>query len=229
MQKFIEYDIMGGMPFQKGNKLRLGKKILSSHGFQKGHKINVGRKLTPNHIQKLREKVFTEEYRKHLKETHVGMKGKHHTKKSKSLIGKANSGKNNYWYGKHLSEETLKKMRGCVVSEDTKEKIRAKRLIQKIPSKDTKIELIMREELKKHNIDFQEQVPLGGVAIVDFFIPKSKITIQCDGEYWHQLPKRKISDARQDEVLRNQGYKVFRFWGNDIKKSVSSCVNSLQL
>lgn len=157
------------------------------------------------------------------------MKGKHHTKKSKLLISKANSGKNNFFYGKKHTEETLNKLRNRVVSEKTKEKLRSLRLKQHIPKKDTKIEVLMRNELKKRGIQFSEQVPLAGVSIVDFFIPKSKIVIQCDGEYWHQLPKRELADIHQNEVLTKQGYKVFRFWGKEIKKSVSLCVDTLQL
>jgi len=180
--------------------------------------------------KKMKGRVFTDEHKKHLRENHArGMKGKHHTEKAKLLISKANSGSRNFFYGKKHTEETLEKLRNRVVSEKTKAKIREARLKQRMPKKDTKIEILMRGELKKQGIQFREQVPLGGVAIVDFFIPKYNVSIQCDGEYWHKLPKRKLADIRQNKILRKQGYKVFRFWGEEIKESASSCVNSLQL
>jgi len=49
--------------------------------------------------------------------------------------------------------------------------------------KDTKIELKMEELLKNLGIEYRKQVPLLGVAVVDFYIPSKKLVIQCDGCY----------------------------------------------
>ena len=44
-----------------------------------------------------------------------------------------------------------------------------------------------------------------------FFIRDSKVVIECDGEHWHLNPKSQERDKRKDKLLKNLGYKVFRF------------------
>ena len=48
----------------------------------------------------------------------------------------------------------------------------------------TDIEKIIEDWLKENKIDYQKEVPLCGVTIVDFFV-EPNIVIYCDGDYWH--------------------------------------------
>jgi len=84
------------------------------------------------------------------------------------------------------------------------------------------IEILMAEELTKNNITFKEQVKFHGMFL-DFLLP-NKIVIECDGEYWHNLPENKKRDIKKNTLLKQEGYKLFRFSESDIKKDVASCV-----
>ena len=53
---------------------------------------------------------------------------------------------------------------------------------------------------------------------VDFLLKDLKTVIECDGEHWHQRPINQKRDKRKEELLKNLGYKVFRFSGTTINK-----------
>ena len=123
-------------------------------------------------------------------------------------------GKNNSFFGKKHSQKTI-------------EILRKKRLLQKLITKDTNIELKVEKELQKRGINYQKQVPLCNIAIVDFYLPEYRIVIQCDGDYWHNLQGRKEKDERQNKILIFNGFNVYRFWEYEIKQSVENCINKL--
>jgi very-short-patch-repair endonuclease len=102
-------------------------------------------------------------------------------------------------------------------------KCRAIYLMKNRNIKDTNIEILMEKELKKTIIKYKKQFPLEGVSIVDFYLPKYKIIIQCDGDYWHSKERNKGRDVRQDKIFKQKGYKVFRFLGSKIEKDSLSC------
>ena len=83
----------------------------------------------------------------------------------------------------------------------------------------TDIEKIIEDWLKANHIDYQKQVPLCGVTIVDFMV-KPNIVIYCDGDYWHKQPLLKRKDYLQNITLKKNGYKVIRLWGSDIKNGM---------
>jgi len=89
--------------------------------------------------------------------------------------------------------------------------------------KDTSIELAIERELINFNIPFIKQCPVEGISLVDFLLP-NKIIVQCDGDYWHNLPKRKNKDMNQDFLLGFKGYKIFRFKESEINKSAKKCI-----
>ena len=84
----------------------------------------------------------------------------------------------------------------------------------------------MEQELIKNKIPYIKQCPVEHIAIVDFLLP-NKIIIQCDDDYWHSREKNKGRDIAQDTVLTFKGYKVYRFWEHEIKKSVSKCLGKI--
>jgi len=85
--------------------------------------------------------------------------------------------------------------------------------------RETDIEKIMEDWLKENGFDYQKQVSLCGITVVDFLI-KPNIVIYCDGDYWHGQPLTKKKDYFQNRTLRENGYRVIRLLGSEIKKGV---------
>lgn len=64
---------------------------------------------------------------------------------------------------------------------------------------------------------------------VDFLIDKLKLVIECDGEYWHMMPKIQDRDRRKEEYLQSLGYRVLRFSGRQITSfSEASLANQVK-
>lgn len=159
----------------------------------------------------------------------LSKKGKYHSKEHKRKLSEVNK-------GKHYSEETKLKI-GLVhkdkpKSEGAKLKMSKARIAYlgsgKQKFKDTSIEIAIEQELIRRNIPYMKQVPIEGVALVDFLLP-DRIIVQCDGDYWHSSKKAKSRDIAQDVVLGFHNYKIFRFTEMEIKKSPRKCINKICL
>ena len=97
--------------------------------------------------------------------------------------------------------------------------------------KNTSIELAMEAEFIKQHIPYMKQVPIEGIALVDFLLP-DKIIVQCDGDFWHNSEWAvgkgyKNKDNNQDFLLGFKGYKIFRFSETEINKSTKKCVKKI--
>jgi very-short-patch-repair endonuclease len=99
--------------------------------------------------------------------------------------------------------------------------------IKHVKKKNTDIEIIVEQELLKRHIPYLKQVPILGIALVDFLLSNG-IVIQCDGDYWHSSLKQKEKDMNQDFILTLNDYKIFRFTGIEIKGSVGECINKIE-
>lgn len=93
-------------------------------------------------------------------------------------------------------------------------------------NKATDIENIIENILIQHGISYQKQVPIGGMALVDFLLEGHKI-IECDGDYWHNLPKTKARDLQKDKYFSENNYKVLRLKGEEIKKCTDKCRDAI--
>lgn len=106
----------------------------------------------------------------------------------------------------------------------------------------TRIEKEMDEALAQRKVVHKNQVQIGSVR-PDHFL-ESKTVIFDDGDYIHCNPAKFSAgyfndrvgktakeiwehDRRQTEYLESLGYKVFRFWENEIHKDVKSCVDKV--
>ena len=168
-------------------------------------------------ISKLRGKnrSFSNTWKNNLSKS---LKGRVLTKEWKKKIGIANSKR--VW-----REESKNKLRQWHINNPN------------IKFKDTSIELKVEAELQKKQIKYKKQKSLNNVGIVDFYLPKYKIVIECDGCYWHNCPthgKGEVKncskkDRRKDSVLITNGYKIYRFWEHEINKSPERCINTLGL
>jgi very-short-patch-repair endonuclease/predicted transcriptional regulator len=134
--------------------------------------------------------------------------------------------------GKEESEKR-KKLSGIRFRELTIKRIQN----NEFPFFDTEIEKIMAKELVKIGIPFVKQFNLDNKFVCDFAIPLLKITIECDGDYWHANPKiyskedltftqkRKVKiDILKDKYLEERGWLVLRFFESDIKKNLNECI-----
>ncbi len=79
----------------------------------------------------------------------------------------------------------------------------------------TRAEELLWRNLRARQLDdakFRRQVPLGDY-IVDFISFEKKIIIELDGGQHAETTAR---DAARDGWLQGRGYKVLRFWDNEI-------------
>ncbi len=105
--------------------------------------------------------------------------------------------------------------------------IRCKAITQKKKqnNKATDIERLIEDAIIRRGISYRDQIPLCGIAIVDFYLPSLNAVVFCDGEYWHSLPGKKDRDRRQTKLLKSKGYHVFRFPGKKIHASADACLD----
>ena len=121
--------------------------------------------------------------------------------------------------------------------------------MQRIRSKDTSIELILRRALWKKGYRYRKNYKaLPGSP--DIAITKHRIAIFCDSEFfhgkdWDQLKLRlengsnstywirKITrnmerDQENEKALKFREWTVVRFWGEDIRKHTEDCVRAVE-
>ena len=85
----------------------------------------------------------------------------------------------------------------------------------------TKQERILWQFLRKksiNNLKFRRQYPIGKY-IVDFICNEKKIIIEIDGGQ-HNEVKNIAYDKERTKYLESKGYKVIRFWNNDIDNNI---------
>lgn len=92
--------------------------------------------------------------------------------------------------------------------------------------KSSSIEKKFAQELKNRNIDYTEQVSMLEKFRVDFLI-NDNIIVECDGDYWHNLPNIIEKDKIRDKLLKEKGFIVYRFWEHEINENVCKCVDSI--
>ena len=63
---------------------------------------------------------------------------------------------------------------------------------------------------------------------LDIAIPHLKIDIECDGEYWHNLPKVKEQDRFKELLLEKYGWTVLRFKEKDIYADAPGCIDGIK-
>ncbi|TAL46958.1 DUF559 domain-containing protein [archaeon] len=103
----------------------------------------------------------------------------------------------------------------------------------------TSIEIKMLEELRKRKIGFKYQYKVMDGVVADFAFPRSRLIVECDGDYWHVNPKKykklsryqkmkRLEDKERQELIEMAGWKVLRFWENEINRDVTSVVNKIE-
>jgi very-short-patch-repair endonuclease len=135
-----------------------------------------------------------------------------------------NSGKTGIY-----SQETIEKIRVATIKQFEAQKFRK-----------TKIERVIEDYLQEINLEYKYSFLLEKRQY-DFLLTKYKIIIECDGDYWHANPKfypepedwqkaRIKIDQEKNEIAQKNGYRIVRFWENDILNHfdyVKSIINDL--
>ena len=78
---------------------------------------------------------------------------------------------------------------------------------------------------KFYGLEFKRQYPVGGY-IVDFICREKHIIIEIDGGQ-HNEEVNIESDSKRTEYLNSRGYKVYRFWNNDIDNNIEGVYQAL--
>ena len=139
------------------------------------------------------------------------------TDRTRKKMQDANSGENNYWYGKHLSKEH-------------KANLREARKHQKMPKHHTKPELIFEAICKKHNLPFKYTGD--GRFWIERINPDfiecngKKIAVEVYGDYWHSPLLRPDMKEIQNPiyrmgVLKKYGWMLAAFWETDLLREVA--------
>jgi very-short-patch-repair endonuclease len=82
----------------------------------------------------------------------------------------------------------------------------------------------LRHRLPLESTHFRRQVRLGRY-IVDFACHRTKTIIEIDGG---QHAERMRSDAKRPAFLQSEGYRVLRFWNNDVLKNIDGVLELIQ-
>ena len=95
--------------------------------------------------------------------------------------------------------------------------ILARKLRQNQTPQETKMWNILRNQQIK-GCKFRRQYPIGEY-IVDFVCKEIKLIIEIDGGQ-HNTPEQINYDKKRTKYLNSKGYKVLRFWNNEIDKNL---------
>lgn len=72
-------------------------------------------------------------------------------------------------------------------------------------------------------VKFKRQVPLGSY-VVDFICFERKLIIEVDGGQHAES----LSDRSRDEWLTSQGFRILRFWNNDVLQRADTVLDEIR-
>jgi very-short-patch-repair endonuclease len=91
----------------------------------------------------------------------------------------------------------------------------------------TYAEKLIWRHLRNRNLDgikFRRQQPLGPY-IVDFIAAEKKLVIELDGG---QHAANKVLDKDRDQYIESEGYRVLRFWNNEVLQNTEGVLERLR-
>ena len=119
-------------------------------------------------------------------------------------------------------------------------------LMGKIKSQNTKPELILKKALWNLGYRYRKNLKkLPGSP--DIVYQKHKLIIFVDGDFWHgynwsekktkiktnrefwipKIERNILRDKQNNQLLKDAGWHVIRFWENELKKDFDGCVNMI--
>lgn len=90
----------------------------------------------------------------------------------------------------------------------------------------TNAELMLWQQLRRkqlNGVGFRRQYPIASY-IVDFAAPSAGLVVECDGG-GHCESKY---DQARDAFLCSKGFKVLRFWNNEIEESLPAVIDCIR-
>lgn len=119
--------------------------------------------------------------------------------------------------------------------------------MQAVKNKGSKIEILLGKELWKRNLRYRKNYK-SVFGKPDFVFKKYKVAVFCDSEFWHgkdwetkkhehksnidfwykKIQRNIERDKEVNDELIKQGWKVLRFWGQDIVKNSLLCANKIE-
>ena len=101
---------------------------------------------------------------------------------------------------------------------------RAKELRKNMTPQERKMWAILRNH-NFYNLFFRRQYPIGNY-IVDFVCRSKKIIIEIDGGQHNEASEIDYDNCRT-KYLETKGYRVFRFWNNEIDNNIEGVYERL--
>jgi very-short-patch-repair endonuclease len=102
--------------------------------------------------------------------------------------------------------------------------VHAKQLRRNQTEAEAKLWSLLRNHQLK-NVGFRRQHAIGNY-IVDFCAPRKKIIIELDGS---QHLEQVAYDAERAAFLESKGYRIMRFWNNDVMKEIDAVIHAIEL
>jgi len=119
--------------------------------------------------------------------------------------------------------------------------------MSRIRCRDTGIERILRAELWSRGLRYRKN-PKNIPGKPDIVFLRKKVAVFCDSEFWHgkdwdsrkndlktnrefwidKIERNMQRDKEVNDILRDSGWTVVRFWGEQIKKHPSECADTVE-
>lgn len=106
-----------------------------------------------------------------------------------------------------------------------KKRIFARNLRNNLTPQEQKLWNILKNR-QFHNLPFRRQYIIGNY-IVDFVCRHLKLVIELDGGQ-HNLNDNILYDNERSKFLEKLGYRVIRFWNNDIDENIGGVYETLE-
>lgn len=85
--------------------------------------------------------------------------------------------------------------------------------------KPTSIELKVKEQLDMIGVRYIQQKRINDGNrnyFLDFYIPSLRLVVECNGDYWHNLPEKKERDKALKEYVESTGRRIIFIWEHEI-------------
>lgn len=128
---------------------------------------------------------------------------------------------------------------GKSVRTDVMSEAKRSAVMSSIRGSDTGPELLLRKALWRRGLRYRVKSRLPGKP--DLIFPTARVAVFIDGCFWHRCPQhatnpknnatfweKKLArnverDLEVNEMLRDQGWTVIRFWEHEIESDLAAC------